>query len=51
MMVWFYGGAYQIGAISAYPGHFMAAKGVVMVAVTYRTNIFGMDNAKCIHDK
>ena len=42
-MVYIYGGGYQFGGTLQYPGHFLAAKDVVMVALTYRTNIFGKE--------
>ena len=41
VMVWFYGGAFQAGGSIQYPGHFMAARDVVVVAVNYRLGIFG----------
>ena len=41
VMVWMYGGGYQAGASIQYPGHFLAAQGVVVVVPNYRLNIFG----------
>ena len=41
VMVWMYGGAYQGGASIQYPGHFLAAQGVVVVVPNYRLDIFG----------
>jgi carboxylesterase type B len=40
-MVWFYGGTYYGGANIEYPGHFLAAKGVVVVVPNYRLGAFG----------
>jgi para-nitrobenzyl esterase len=43
VMVWIYGGGFQIGATSqsAYDGAALAAQGVVLVSVNYRLGIFG----------
>jgi len=41
VMVWFYGGAFSGGTNVQYPGHFLAARDVVVVAVNYRVGIFG----------
>jgi para-nitrobenzyl esterase len=43
VMVWIYGGGFQIGATSqtAYDGEALAAQGVVLVSVNYRLGIFG----------
>ena len=41
VMVWIYGGGFNFGGNLQYPGHFLAAKDVVLVALSYRTNIFG----------
>jgi para-nitrobenzyl esterase len=43
VMVWFYGGAFQLGSgsIAAYDGEALARKGVVVVTVNYRVGIFG----------
>jgi len=53
VMVWFYGGAFNSGGNIQYPGHFLAARDVVVVTVNYRVDIFGelpvLDtHAKCI---
>ena len=43
VMVWFYGGAFQLGSgsIPIYDGEALARKGVVVVTVNYRVGIFG----------
>jgi para-nitrobenzyl esterase len=43
VMVWIYGGGFQIGATSqsAYDGAALAAQGVVLVSINYRLGIFG----------
>jgi para-nitrobenzyl esterase len=43
VMVWIYGGGFQIGASSqsAYDGEALAAQGVVLVSINYRLGIFG----------
>ena len=43
VMVWFYGGAFQLGSgsIPIYDGNPLARKGVVVVTVNYRVGIFG----------
>ena len=41
VMVWYYGGAFQAGGSIQYPGHFLAARDVVVVVVDYRLGIFG----------
>jgi para-nitrobenzyl esterase len=43
VMVWIYGGGFQIGATSqsAYDGEALAARGVVLVSINYRLGIFG----------
>jgi para-nitrobenzyl esterase len=43
VMVWIYGGGFQIGATSqsAYDGEALAAQGVVLVSVNYRLGVFG----------
>ncbi len=43
VMVWIYGGGFQIGATSqsVYDGAALAAQGVVLVSVNYRLGIFG----------
>ncbi len=41
MMVYLYGGSYQHGANIMYPGHFLAAEGVVVVIPNYRTGNLG----------
>jgi len=41
VMVWFHGGAYTGGGNIQYPGHFLAAKGVIVVTANYRLDAFG----------
>jgi para-nitrobenzyl esterase len=43
VMVWIYGGGFQIGASSqsAYDGEALAAQGVVLVSINYRLGVFG----------
>jgi para-nitrobenzyl esterase len=43
VMVWIYGGGFQIGATSqsAYDGEALAAQGAVLVSINYRLGIFG----------
>ena len=41
VMVWFYGGGYLSGGNVQYPGHFLAARDVIVVVPNYRVNIFG----------
>jgi para-nitrobenzyl esterase len=43
VMVWIYGGGFQIGATSqsAYDGAALAAQGAVLVSINYRLGIFG----------
>jgi carboxylesterase type B len=43
VMVWFYGGGFQLGSgsIPIYEGEALARKGVVVVTVNYRVGIFG----------
>jgi para-nitrobenzyl esterase len=43
VMVWIYGGGFQIGGTSqsAYDGEALAAQGVVLVSVNYRLGMFG----------
>jgi len=43
VMVWIYGGGFQIGATSqsAYDGEALAAQGVVLVSINYRLGMFG----------
>ena len=43
VMVWFYGGGFQGGANIQYPGHFLAAKGAIVVVPNYRLNVIGND--------
>ncbi len=38
-MLFIYGGGYQVGANVAYIGHFLAARGVVVVIPNYRLGI------------
>jgi len=40
-MVYFHGGGYVGGGSIQYPGHFLAARGVVVVTVNYRLGVFG----------
>jgi carboxylesterase type B len=40
-MVFIYGGAYVLGGNIEYPGHFLAAKDVIVVVPNYRLGIFG----------
>ena len=43
MLVWFYGGAFQLGSgsIPIYDGSPLARKGAVVVTINYRVGIFG----------
>lgn len=41
VMVWLHGGGYVSSANVQYPGHFLAAKDVVVVVPNYRIGIFG----------
>jgi len=41
VMVWIHGGAYIIGSGSQYPGTPLAARGVVLVTINYRLDLFG----------
>jgi carboxylesterase type B len=41
VMVWFHGGGYVGGGNVQYPGHFLAARGVVVVVPNYRLDSFG----------
>jgi carboxylesterase type B len=41
VMVWFHGGGYVGGGNIQYPGHFLAAKGVIVVVPNYRLDSFG----------
>lgn len=42
VMVWFYGGAFQIGSADMYDGSILAAKhDVVVVIPNYRVGVFG----------
>ena len=36
-----YGGGFNSGANWAYPGHFLAAHGIISVVPNYRLNVFG----------
>jgi len=47
VMVWFHGGAYITGGNIQYPGHFLAARGVVVVVPNYRLDAFGI--FVCLH--
>ena len=49
VMVYFYGGAYLSGANIMYPGHFLAARDVVVVVVNYRVGVFGRVYLFIIH--
>jgi carboxylesterase type B len=44
VMVYFHGGAYTGGAGIQYPGHFMAARDVIVVTINYRLGVFGFAN-------
>jgi carboxylesterase type B len=41
VMVYFYGGGFTGGANIQYPGHFLAAKGVIVVVPNYRLGVLG----------
>ena len=41
VMVYFFGGGFNSGGNIQYPGHFLAARDVVVVVVNYRVDIFG----------
>jgi len=41
VMVWFYGGGYTGGGNIQYPGHFLAARDVIVVVPNYRVGVFG----------
>jgi len=41
VMVWFHGGGYQGGGNIQYPGHFLAARDVIVVVPNYRVGVFG----------
>jgi carboxylesterase type B len=41
VMVWFFGGGYTGGGNVQYPGHFLAARGVIVVVPNYRLGAFG----------
>jgi len=41
VMVWFHGGGYVGGGNIQYPGHFLAARGVIVVVPNYRLDAFG----------
>ena len=41
VMVFIHGGAYEGGSNMQYPGHFLAARDVVVVVVNYRVGFFG----------
>jgi len=41
VMVWFHGGGYTGGGNIQYPGHFLAARGVIVVVPNYRLDSFG----------
>ena len=42
-MFWIHGGGYVSGANIQYPGHFLVARGVVVVVINYRLNHLGTD--------
>ena len=50
-MVYFFGGAFNSGGNIQYPGHFLAARDVVVVVVNYRVDIFGKDELLQRHVK
>ena len=41
VMVFFHGGAYEGGSNMQYPGHFIAARDVILVAAQYRLGFYG----------
>ena len=41
VMVFFHGGGYEGGSNMQYPGHFIAARDVVVVVANYRMGIYG----------
>lgn len=41
VMVWVHGGGYTIGSGAQYPGTSLAARGVVLVTLNYRLDVFG----------
>ena len=41
VMVFFHGGGYESGGNIQYPGHFLAARDVIIVVPNYRLGIFG----------
>ena len=45
VMVFIHGGAYEGGSNMQYPGHFLAARDVVLVAANYRVGFFGKHTA------
>ena len=42
VMIYFYGGGYESGGNIQYPGHFLAARNVIVVVPNYRVGIFGI---------
>lgn len=46
VFVWFHGGGYAGGANVQYPGHFLAAKGTVVVVPNYRIGSLGFMSTK-----
>ncbi|CAD5118434.1 DgyrCDS7143 [Dimorphilus gyrociliatus] len=46
VFVWFHGGGYGGGANIQYPGHFLAAKGTVVVVPNYRVGALGFMSTK-----
>ena len=46
VMVFWHGGAFTTGSTIQYPGHFLAARDVIVVNSNYRLGIFGEKNKK-----
>ena len=42
VMVWYYGGSFQIGGNRGYHGYFLAARDVIVVVPNYRLDNLGM---------
>jgi len=45
VLVWFHGGGYVGGGNIQYPGHFMAARDVIVVVPNYRLGVFGFSSS------
>lgn len=41
VMMFMYGGGYTTGSNIMYPGHFLAARDVILVVPNYRVSVFG----------